>query len=114
MTLDEDEINGDNRFASWTPRLLEAAYNYQTSIKDPGAYAHGGKYIIQLLYDSIASLNEAVAEPVDMTAMRRIDAGHFAGSEEAFRHWDEEGVVPGTCAKCHTAGGLPQCWPKAS
>ncbi|MCB0049724.1 MAG: cytochrome c3 family protein [Caldilineaceae bacterium] len=107
-TLEEDEINGDNRFASWTPRLLEAAYNYQTSKKDPGAYAHGGKYIIQLLFDSIASLNEAVAEPVDMEAMRRIDAGHFAGSEEAFRHWDEEGVVPGSCAKCHTAGGLPQ------
>lgn len=107
-TLEEDEINGDNRFASWTPRLLEAAYNYQTSKKDPGAYAHGGKYIIQLLFDSIASLNEAVAAPVDMEAMRRIDAGHFAGSEEAFRHWDEEGVVPGSCAKCHTAGGLPQ------
>jgi len=107
-TLEEDEINGDNRFASWTPRLLEAAYNYQTSKKDPGAYAHGGKYVVQLLFDSIASLNEAVAEPVDMEAMRRIDAGHFAGSEEAFRHWDEEGVVPGSCAKCHTAGGLPQ------
>ena len=107
-TLEEDEISGDNRFAAWTPRLLEAAYNYQTSKKDPGAYVHGGKYIIQLLYDSIASLNEAVAAPVDMEAMRRIDAGHFAGSEEAFRHWDEEGVVPGSCAKCHTAGGLPQ------
>lgn len=106
--LEEAEINGDNRFASWTPRLLQAAYNYQTSIKDPGAYMHGGKYIIQLLYDSIASLNEKVAAPVDMTAMRRIDAGHFAGSEEAFRHWDAEGVVPGSCTKCHVADGLPQ------
>ena len=43
-----------------------------------------------------------------MTAMNRIDSGHFAGSEEAFRHWDEEGVVPGSCAKCHSAAGLPQ------
>jgi hypothetical protein len=95
-------------YAAWTPRLLKAAYNYQTSLKDPGAYAHGGKYIIQLLYDSAEDLNSALGEPVDMTAMRRIDAGHFAGSEEAFRHWDAEGgSVPGTCAKCHTAGGLP-------
>ncbi|HQY91018.1 hypothetical protein [Caldilinea sp.] len=105
--LEEGEVAFDNGFAAWTPRLLQAAYNYQTSVKDPGAYTHGGKYVIQLLYDSIATLNEAIAEPVDMTAMRRIDAGHFAGSEEAFRHWDAEGAVPGSCAKCHTAGGLP-------
>ncbi|MBE2237197.1 MAG: hypothetical protein IAE81_05375 [Caldilineaceae bacterium] len=105
--LEEGEVAFNNGFAAWTPRLLQAAYNYQTSVKDPGAYTHGGKYVIQLLYDSIATLNEAIAEPVDMTAMRRIDAGHFAGSEEAFRHWDAEGAVPGSCAKCHTASGLP-------
>ena len=83
-TLEEDEINGDNRFAAWTPRLLTAAYNYQTSLKDPGAYAHGGKYIVQLLYDSIASLNEAVAEPMDMEAMRRAagTASRIGASEE--------------------------------
>ena len=104
---DEDEVNGDNRFASWTPRLVKAAYNYQTSIKDPGAYAHGGKYIIELLYDSIEDLNSALAEPTDLTAANRIDHGHFAGSEEAFRHWDSEGVVPGNCAKCHSGNGLP-------
>lgn len=104
-TKDEGDTEG---FNAWTPRLLKAAYNYQTSLKDPGAYAHGGKYIIQLLYDSLEDLNTAIAEPVDMTAMRRIDAGHFAGSEEAFRHWDADGgVVPGSCAKCHTGTGLP-------
>jgi len=37
----------------------------------------------------------------------RIDHGHFAGSEEAFRHWDEDGAVPGSCSKCHSAEGLP-------
>ena len=105
--ITEDEAISDGRFVTWTPRLLQAAYNYQVSKKDPGNYAHGGKYTIQLIYDSIASLNEAVAAPIDMTAMRRIDAGHFAGSEEAFRHWDEDGAVPGSCAKCHSAGGLP-------
>ncbi|MFN2223983.1 MAG: cytochrome c3 family protein, partial [Candidatus Promineifilaceae bacterium] len=95
------------RFASWTPRLVKAAYNYQVSQKDPGEYAHGGKYIIQLLYDSIESLNEALATPVDLSNAHRIDHGHFAGSEEAFRHWDEDGAVPGSCARCHSAAGLP-------
>ena len=99
---------GDSeRFASWTPRLLRAAYNYQVSLKDPGSYAHGGKYIIQLLYDSIEDLNQSLAEPVDLTNASRIDHGHFAGSEEAFRHWDEDGFVPATCSKCHSADGLP-------
>jgi len=102
--FDEGDVDGYN---AWTPRLLKAAYNYQTSKKDPGSYAHGGKYIIQLMHDSIMDLNLAIAEPVDLSQAHRIDAGHFAGSEEAFRHWDEEGVVPGSCAKCHTAGGLP-------
>lgn len=98
---------GEGKYVSWTPRLLKAAYNYQTSIKDPGQYAHGGKYIIQLLFDSIADLNGSVKEPIDMAAMNRNDSGHFDGSSQAFRHWDSTGVVPGSCAKCHSADGLP-------
>lgn len=99
---------GDGGLAAWSPRLLKAAYNYQVYQKDPGAYAHGGKYDIQLMYDSIVDLNVALGEAgVDLSATSRIDAGHFAGSEEAFRHWDEDGAVPGSCAKCHSAGGLP-------
>ncbi len=105
--IDEGEAVFPNSYNAWTPRLLKAGYNYQVSSKDHGSYAHGGKYIIQLLHDSIMDLNSAVAEPVDLSEAHRIDAGHFAGSEEAFRHWDEEGVVPGSCAKCHTSGGLP-------
>ncbi len=104
----EEEAVFPNAFNAWTPRLAKAAYNYQVSLKDPGRYAHGGKYIIQLLYDSTADLNEALAEPVDLSNARRIDHGHFAGSEEAFRHWDEDGMVPGSCSKCHSAAGLPQ------
>jgi hypothetical protein len=105
--VDTDEATGDNGFKGWTPRLLKAAYNYQVSIKDPGAYAHGGKYIIQLLYDSIEDLNAALSQPVDLGQANRIDDGHFAGSEMAFRDWDAEGEVPATCAKCHSADGLP-------
>jgi hypothetical protein len=37
----------------------------------------------------------------------RDDHGHFQGSSEAFRHWDEEGEVPGSCSRCHSAEGLP-------
>lgn len=96
-------------YNAWTPRLLKAAYNYQVSIKDPGAFAHGNKYIIQLMYDSSADLNEKLATPVDMSKMARDDAGHFAGNTEPFRHWDAEGgMVPAACSKCHTATGLPQ------
>ena len=101
------DLDGGGAYKAWTPRLLTAAYNYQVSVKDPGQYAHGGKYIIQLLHDSIADLNTVIPAPVDMATARRIDAGHFAGSEEAFRHWDADGAVPGSCAKCHTSTGLP-------
>ncbi|MBW8011246.1 MAG: cytochrome c3 family protein [Chloroflexi bacterium] len=101
----EEEANRDNSYATWTPRLVRATYNMQVSMKDPGAYAHGGKYIIQLLYDSIADLNTGI----DIAALNRIDHGHFAGSEEAFRHWDDpedEGLVSGSCSRCHSADGL--------
>lgn len=89
-------------YTNWTASLLKAAYNYQVSIKDPGQFAHGGKYIIQLLHDSIEDLGG------DVSSLARSDAGHFAGNTEPFRHWDEEGEVPGSCAKCHSATGLPQ------
>lgn len=46
-----------NRYASWTPALLEAAYNLQLISKDKGAYAHNPVYAIQLLRDSITSLD---------------------------------------------------------
>ncbi|MCP5116157.1 MAG: polyheme membrane-associated cytochrome C, partial [bacterium] len=45
-----------NRYATWTPRLLQAAYNYQYATKDPGGYAHNGAYVLQLLYDSLADI----------------------------------------------------------
>jgi hypothetical protein len=105
---DEEEASYTNNYNAWTPRLLAAAYNYQVSIKDPGAYAHGGKYIIQLLYDSIANLNSVLSRPVSLSRANRDDRGHFAGSEESFRHWDEDGEVAEACSKCHSSGGLPQ------
>ena len=107
--LAEEEASFPNRYNAWTPRLLQAAYNYQTSLKDPGAYAHNAKYHIQLLHDSILSLNEALAEPVDMGDAQRDDAGHFDATAEAFVHFleEEDGMTPASCAKCHNAAGLP-------
>jgi hypothetical protein len=102
------EVNGEEgSYASFTPRLLKAAYNYQAYQKDPGAFAHNGKYHAMVLYDSIASLNEMLPEPIDMSMMHRNPPGHFDGTAEAFRHWDEEGEVSGSCTKCHTSEGLP-------
>lgn len=98
----------DKNYPNWTPRLLKAAYNYQVSLKDPGAFAHGPKYIIELLHDSIADLGG------DVSKLARDDAGHFAGNTEPFRHWDKDDEdnpvyeVEATCAKCHSATGLPQ------
>jgi len=91
----------DKAYPNWTPRLLKAAYNYQLAQKDPGKFAHGGKYVIQLLIDSIEDLGG------DVSALNRNDPGHFAGNTEPFRHWDAEGEVPAACARCHTAEGLP-------
>jgi hypothetical protein len=102
-----NEADYGNRYNAWTGRLLKAAYNYQVSQKDPGAYAHGNKYIIQLLYDSIADLNDQVANPLDMTPLHRENPGHFAASGKPWRTWDENGEVPASCSKCHSAEGLP-------
>lgn len=103
----EEEAVYDNAFTGFSPRLLQAAYNFQAYEKDPGAYAHNAKYYVQLMYDAIESLNEALPEPVDLSAQARDDAGHFDSTAEAFRHWDEDGEVPGSCSKCHAADGLP-------
>src|SRR6185295_9670237 len=81
-TLDEEENVSANGYSTWTARLLKAAYNYQVSVKDPGAFAHGNKYIVQLLYDSMQDLGGDVSE------MSRTDAGHFAGNTTPFRNWD--------------------------
>ncbi len=56
---DPDEANRDNLYATWTPRLLRAAYNYHYVHNDPGAYTHNPHYVLQMLYDNLADLNQA-------------------------------------------------------
>ncbi|MDZ7801908.1 MAG: cytochrome c3 family protein [Trueperaceae bacterium] len=146
--LDEDEASYPNRYQAWTPRLVRAVFNYQLVAKDPGAYAHNAKYVIQLMHDSIVDLGEALdgtqqeeqeetarapgsgllasapsstifdgdraalarlvqAQQDPFQGIQRDDAPHFRGSDDAFRHWDEDGAVPGSCSKCHSGEGLP-------
>jgi hypothetical protein len=101
--VDVDDTTSYNAFSV---RLLKAAYNYQVAKKDPNNYAHNGKYIIELLYDSIEDLNVRLAVPTDLSEMSRGDEGHFDGSGMPFRDWDDSGQVPASCSRCHSATGL--------
>jgi len=66
---DQDEVNYGNQYASWTPRLLKAAYNYHLVVEDPGGFMHNARYLIQLMYDSITDLGEVT--PIDMAGLIR-------------------------------------------
>jgi hypothetical protein len=95
------------RYNAWTARLLRAAYNYQYAEKDPGAFAHNAKYLVEILYDAIADIH--AVEPVsDFAALVRNDSGHFDTSAEAYRHWDEDTdhLVDPSCARCHSVEGF--------
>lgn len=60
---DKEEVSRTNAYTKFTPRLLRAGFNYQFSLKDPAGYVHNGKYILQLLYDSIEDLASVVKAP---------------------------------------------------
>lgn len=107
MNGDGENNEGDERYSTFSGNLLIGAYNYQVSQKDPGAFAHNAKYIIELLYDTTELLNAELMEPVDMSMTNRDDPGHFNSTGEPFRHWDEDGEVSASCTRCHTAEGLP-------
>ena len=90
-----------NRYLAWTPRLLRAAYNLQVATRDPGAFAHNGKYVIELLHDSIEDLNTAMGSPFATGQLDRTDVGHWNGASEAARGWDQEEAISASCSKCH-------------
>jgi len=102
---DDGEIGYGNRYKSFTARSLKATFNFQYATKDPGGYAHNGKFVIQIVHDSIQDLNTGLDDngqtPVVFKGDRN-DIGHFDGTAEAFRHWDKGGQVPASCAKCHS------------
>lgn len=53
-----------NSFTGWTPVLVKAAFNYQLSRTEPGAWAHNFDYMAELLYDSTADLGGDVSKLV--------------------------------------------------
>lgn len=67
--IDGGEAKYPNAYKTWTPRLLRAAYNYQYVAKDPGAFVHNAKYVIQLMYDSMADLGQKTK--VDVAKLAR-------------------------------------------
>ncbi|WP_022850472.1 DUF7151 family protein [Limisalsivibrio acetivorans] len=82
-----------------TEAQFKAAFNYKVVSNDPGMYAHNSAYAIQLLYDSIEDLGG------DVSGLIRDDEAHFDASSEAFRHWDEDGEMSTSCARCHSSEG---------
>jgi hypothetical protein len=68
--VDADEATSANRYSTFTPRLLRAAYNYQYAQKDPGLFAHNPDYGAQFLYDSLEDLGKGGVK-VDMTGLVR-------------------------------------------
>jgi hypothetical protein len=69
--LNEDgvpDVNGTGGkigYRTFTPRLVRATFNFQFAHKEPGAWAHHTKYMLQLLYDSAQDLG------ADMTGFTR-------------------------------------------
>jgi hypothetical protein len=48
---------GSTGYSSWTQPQLKAAFNLNTFYKEPGAFAHNGKYAAEILIDAIADLS---------------------------------------------------------
>ncbi len=63
----EEEAVFSNAYAVYSPRLMRTAFNYQFSLKDPAGYVHNGKYILQLLFDSIEDLATVVDVHYDLS-----------------------------------------------
>jgi hypothetical protein len=57
--VDPQELNPANKYPAYTPRLMQAVYNYTFSIRDPGAAYHNAKYTVQLLHDSLETLAQS-------------------------------------------------------
>jgi hypothetical protein len=65
-TIDRDEVKPANKYPAYTPRLMQAIYNYTFVLRDPGAAYHNGRYAAQLIYDSLESLAASGKAGVNM------------------------------------------------
>ena len=111
-----DELTYGNRYDQFDEELLKAAYNYQMGAKEPNAYIHNGTYVRQLLHDSIVALGGTPTDIApgrpgfDNATANKSEQWHLSGHAdsggEPFRHWDEDGEVSASCAKCHSGSGF--------
>jgi len=69
--VDAEELKFANGYKGFTPRLLQAVYNYTFLLRDPGAAYHNGRYAGQLLHDSLESLAASGKAGVDMRGKER-------------------------------------------
>jgi len=69
--IDPEEVAPVNKYPAYTPRLLQATYNYTDSLRDPGGAYHNGRYVLQLLYDSLESLAATGKAGVNMSGKAR-------------------------------------------
>jgi hypothetical protein len=69
--VDQNAEGGPVAFASWTPRLLKAAYNWKVVSADPGIHVHNPYYALELLHDSVEDLASAEGMDIDMSGMMR-------------------------------------------
>ena len=69
--IDPEEVKLAIKYTADTPRLLQAIYNYTFSVRDTGGAYHNGRYVLQLLYDSLDSLAQSGKAGVTMTGKTR-------------------------------------------
>lgn len=69
--VDADELKPTNGYKAYTPRLLQAIYNYTFLLRDPGAAIHNRKYAEQVVYDSLDSLAASGKAGIDMKGRSR-------------------------------------------
>ncbi|WP_375687748.1 cytochrome C [Pseudooceanicola sp. LIPI14-2-Ac024] len=75
------DANGDGRadqqdgrgvaYNAWTPRLLQAAYNWKFVTADSGIHVHNPHYALELVYDSIEDLGTALGRDIAETGISR-------------------------------------------
>jgi formate-dependent nitrite reductase cytochrome c552 subunit len=67
-----DQVDGEAVvYDAWTPRLLEAAYNWKFVNADPGVHVHNAHYALELLYDSAEDLSGPLNVDMEQTGMAR-------------------------------------------
>jgi cytochrome c553 len=69
--VDAEELKPANSYKAYTPRLVQATYNYTFLLRDPGAAYHNGRYAGQIVYDTLESLAASGKSGVQMKGKDR-------------------------------------------